>query len=181
MDEQLLEAKEHFAQGISRISNFWGFPKALGAIYAAIYLAENPLSLDEIARQAGISKGAASIHVRNLERLKVVQKEIKLGDRKDYYVAQTDFWDIVKNILKQREQPEFDQALSTVSKSLALVEESLDKGENPDLATLYKDRMMAIKGFFDQVDRLVALFIVLDNMHVKKLASWLQDKTRKNE
>ena len=39
----LTESREHFIQGMSRISNFWGFPRAMGAIYGAIYLSPEPV------------------------------------------------------------------------------------------------------------------------------------------
>ena len=68
-EEQFTQARAHFIQGMSRISSFWGFPKAMGAIYGAIYLSPNPLSLDEIVIQVGVTKGAVSTHVRQLERL----------------------------------------------------------------------------------------------------------------
>ena len=32
MDSELIAAREEFIQGMSRISHFWGFPKAMGAI-----------------------------------------------------------------------------------------------------------------------------------------------------
>ena len=36
MEDQLVQAREHFIQGMSRISQFWGFSRAMGAIYGAI-------------------------------------------------------------------------------------------------------------------------------------------------
>ena len=58
--------QEHFIQGMSRISNFWGFPRAMGAIYGAIYLSPAPVSLDELVEQVGVSKGSVSTNVRQL-------------------------------------------------------------------------------------------------------------------
>ena len=98
------QAREHFIQGISRIGYFWGFPKAMGAIFGAVYLSPQALTIDEIVAQIGVSKGAVSTNIRNLERLGIVHKELKLGDRKDYYSAETDFWKIVKGILREREK-----------------------------------------------------------------------------
>jgi len=95
MDQDLLEARQNFIQGMSRISNFWGFPKAMGAIFGAVYLSPTPLSLDEIVEQVGVTKGSVSTNVRTLERLGIVHKKIRLGDRKDYYEAEADFWKIL--------------------------------------------------------------------------------------
>src|SRR5512139_2675922 len=103
MSDNLLQAREHFLQGVSRISAFWGFPKAMGAIYGALYLSPQPLSLDELVEQVSVTKGAVSTNVRALERLGMVHRRIQVGERKDYYIAETDFWKIVKGILRERE------------------------------------------------------------------------------
>ena len=160
-ENQLHQAHNHFVQGMSRISNFWGFPKAMGAIYGAIYLSPHPLSLNEIVEQVGVSKGAVSTHVRQLEQFGMVHKHIQLGDRKDYYTAETDFWEMIKNILKQREQTEFDKALSTVSESLEMVEAEEDA---PEMAAFYRERMQAMHGFFKTLDSLFSALLSLQSL-----------------
>ena len=74
--------------------------------------------------RSALPKGAVSTNVRQLERLGMVHKHIQLGSRKDFYIAETDFWKIAKGILKEREQSEFDAALNTVGESLDMVDEA---------------------------------------------------------
>lgn len=162
MDENITQARNHFIQGMSRISHFWGFPKAMGAIYGAVYLSPAPMSLDELVEQVGVTKGAVSTNVRQLERLGMVQKHIVVGERKDYYSAETDFWDIAKGILQEREKSEFDQALRTVAESLELInsDDNLD-GENADF---YRERMRGMQQFFETLDNVVSALLALDNL-----------------
>lgn len=162
MEKELHQAREQFIQGMSRISHFWGFPKAMGAIYGAIYLSPDPLSLDEIVVQVGVSKGAVSTNVRTLERLGMVHKQLQLGDRKDYYIAETDFWKIVRGVLREREKNEFDLALRTVSKSLQMVKET--ETADKALSDFYQQRMQSMQQFFNSLDNLVATLIALDNL-----------------
>ncbi len=162
MEPELISARENFIQGISRIAHFWGLPKAMGAIYGAIYLSPTQLTLDELVEQVSISKGAVSTNVRSLERLGMIHKHFKVGDRKDYYVAETDFWKIVKGILKEREKNEFNVALRTVSDSLEIVQSANLKSS--ELADFYQDRMRGMKKFFDSLDNLVATVIALDEL-----------------
>lgn len=164
MSHELAEAREHFIQGVSRITHFWGFPKAMGAIYGVIYLSPNPLSLDDIVELVGVSKGAVSTNVRNLERLGVVHKKLKVGDRKDYYTAETDFWKIVKGILREREKNEFDLAIRAVGESLDMVREVEPAGVVGEQALFYQQRMGELKRFFDNLDNLVATLIALDDL-----------------
>ena len=177
-EDQFRQAHNHFVQGMSRISNFWGFPRAMGAIYGAIYLSPNPLSLDEIVEMVGVTKGAVSTHVRQLEQFGMVHKHIQLGDRKDYYTAETDFWEMIKNILKQREQTEFDHALNTVSESLDMVETA--EG-NPELSKFYKERMKAMHAFFKTLDSLFSALLSLQSLVSLSALKSFVEKTQKSE
>jgi DNA-binding transcriptional regulator GbsR (MarR family) len=152
---------------MSRISEFWGFPRAMGAIYGAIYLSPEPLSLDELVAQVGVTKGAISTHVRALERLGMVQRSVRLGERKDYYTAETDFWKMVKGILREREQTEFDLALRSVDDSLSQVEAAA--AADPQRAAFYRTRLQAIQSFFKALDNLVAMLLALEDLRAGAL------------
>ena len=169
MDPELIKARENFIQGMSRISHFWGFPKAMGAIYGAIYLSPAPLSLDEIVEQVSVTKGAVSTHVRTLERLGMVHKQIRLGDRKDYYEAEADFWKIIRGVLREREQNEFDLALSTVNESLEMVKEASPAEPDAELAAFYAERMAGMQRFFNTLDSIVGTLLALDEMRLNSL------------
>ncbi len=161
-DTQLAAAHDHFIQGVSRITHFWGFPKAMGAIYGVVYLSPEPISLDKLVEQVGVSKGAISTNVRQLERLGMVHKHLRVGDRKDYYLAETDFWKIARGILREREKQEFDLALRAVGESLDMVKEA-DPSE-AELAAFYQERLQGMKQFFNSLDSLVTAVIALEEL-----------------
>jgi DNA-binding transcriptional regulator GbsR (MarR family) len=169
MSEKILEVRQNFIQGLSRISQFWGFPKAMGAIYGALYLSPQPLSLDDLVKQVGVTKGAVSTNVRFLERLGMVHPHIQLGERKDYYQAETDFWKIVKGIIREREKSEFDRALRTVSESLETIESGQFDPEDEQLAHFYHKRLSAMQSFFHSLDNLVATVLALDELRLGAL------------
>ena len=169
MNEQLSNANDNFIQGVSRISNFWGFPKAMGAIYGAIYLSPTPITLDNLVEQVGVSKGAVSTNVRQLERLGMIHKHVVIGDRKDYYSAETDFWKIIKGILREREKSEFDTALHSVSDSLEMVQSADISSEDAELAAFYEQRLQAMQGFFKTLDNIVATALVLEELRLSKI------------
>lgn len=169
MDEELNQARDHFIQGMSRVTHFWGFPKAMGAIYGAIYLSPTAVSLDELVEQVGVSKGAISTNVRMLERLNMVHRQVQVGDRKDYYTAEVDFWKVMKSIMQEREKNEFALALRTVGESLDLVNAAEPSPESVEMTVFYQERLRSMKGFFDQLDSLVAMLISLDGIRLNAL------------
>jgi HTH-type transcriptional regulator, glycine betaine synthesis regulator len=175
--EKLDQARDTLIQGMSRISQFWGFPRGMGAIFGALYLSPQPLSLDDLVAQVEITKGAVSTNVRALERLGMVHPHLHIGERKDFYVAETDFWKIARGILKEREKAEFDQALRSVGESIQIVEAAQAANEfNPEearQAVLYQQRLRAMQNFFHTLDNLVAAFLALDEFRLSSLQKLL--------
>jgi len=169
----LTQARQHALLGLSRISEFWGFPKAMGAIYGALYLAPQALSLDELVEQVGVTKGAISTNVRMLERLGMVHRQLQIGERKDYYRAETDLWKIVKGVLREREKSEFDQALNTVQESIAMIDQGPLDPQEAELANFYRKRLQAMQSFFHTLDQVVAMLLALDEMRIGALEKLL--------
>jgi len=162
MTADLNEIKQDFITGLSHISGFWGFPKGMGSIFGVLYLSPDPLPLDELVARTGLTKGAVSTDVRALARLGLVHPSSRLGDRKDYYAAETDFYKAVRSILKERGNSDFDRAVATVGATL----ERLQAGagtENPERAFLI-ERLQALKDFFDALDALVNAVARLDSL-----------------
>ena len=180
MEDKTLNAHNHFIQGMSRIADFWGFPKAMGSAYGAIYLSPNPMTLDEMVNAIGVTKGAVSTNIRYLERLGMVHKKIQIGDRKDYYIAETDFWKIIKGILREREKHEFDQALKTVTESLDMLKVPGKKKKTTDSDELfYVERILEMKKFFDGIDSMVATFLAIDDLKSLKFMDFFGGKKNK--
>jgi DNA-binding transcriptional regulator GbsR (MarR family) len=167
----LQTARQNTIEGLSRISHFWGFSKGMGAIFGAVYLSAEPLSLDELVETIGITKGAVSTNVRQLERLGLVHKQVRVGERKDYYSAETDFWKVVRGILREREKSEFDRAIRTVDESLDLIDQASDlTPEEAQQAAFYQKRLKRLSDFFKTLDNLVATIVTLDSLR----GGWLE-------
>ncbi len=180
MDETLSQTRRHLTLGLSRVSNFWGFPKAMGAIYATLYLSPEPLCLDDLVEQVSVTKGAVSTNVRMLERLGMVRQQVKIGERRDYYEAETDFWKIARGILKEREKSEFDRALRTVDESLEMVQSAQPGPDEAGLALFYQQRLQGMLTFFHALDNLVATILALDELRqgtIQRLFGKLKDES----
>jgi len=163
MSEQIIQLKRDFTEGLSQISKFWGFPKGMGAIFAVLYLSPTPLSLDEIVHQTGLTKGAISTNVRALARTGLVRPSTKLGDRKDYYEAETDFYKSIRAILKERQNSEFDTAIRSVRETLEKLESGTDVEDEEERKFLL-ERVRALQSFFDALDGLVTTVIRLESL-----------------
>lgn len=163
MTTQLSQLKQDFTEGLSQISRFWGFPKGMGAIFAVLYLSPTPLSLDEVVQRSGLTKGAISTEVRTLARMGLVHRSSKLGDRKDYYEAETDFYKSIRAILKERQNSEFKRALLSVRASLEKLKARSVSGDELEIKFVHA-RIQALQDFFDAIDSLTNAVIKLEKL-----------------
>lgn len=171
MDQDLEQIKSEFVEGLSGISQYWGFPKGMGALFAVLYLSPGPLSLDELVGQTGLTKGAISTNVRALSRIGLVHPVSKLGDRKDYYQAETDFYKAIRSILRERRNSEFDRAVSSVSGALTKLKAAA--GSDPERAFLV-ERLQALQDFFDAIDSLTNAVTRLEGLGLGTVQSILK-------
>ena len=68
-----------------RTSQELGMGRIVGQVLVYLYLTEGDCSLDQIGRDLGLSKASASIGARQLEKLGLLKRCWKKGDRKNYY------------------------------------------------------------------------------------------------
>ena len=137
----------------------------MGAIFAVLYLSSSSLSLDELVEQTGLTKGAISTNVRALARMGLVRPSTKLGDRKDYYEAETDFYKSIRAILKERQNSEFDSAVRSVRETLEKLEAGTGFDDEAERQFLL-ERVRALQSFFDALDGLVRAVVRLDGLGI---------------
>jgi DNA-binding transcriptional regulator GbsR (MarR family) len=170
MTQSLSNIKKDFTEGLSQISRFWGFPKGMGAIFAVLYLSPTAISLDEIVAQTGLTKGAISTEIRTLARMGLVHRSTRLGDRKDYYTAEADFYAAIRSILQERQNSEFDRALRSVKGTLMALEENWV--DNDEWNFVY-ERVQALQEFFDAIDSLTKAVIRLESLGLSNVTKIL--------
>ena len=170
MPQSLTTIKKDFTEGLSQISRFWGFPKGMGAIFAVLYLSPTPLPLDEIVSETGLTKGAISTEIRALARMGLVHRSTKLGDRKDYYTAEADFYAAIRSILQERQNSEFDRAVRSVKETLTKMDENWV--DDAEWKFVY-ERVQALQSFFDAIDSLSKAVIRLESLGISNVTKIL--------
>jgi DNA-binding transcriptional regulator GbsR (MarR family) len=176
MRDPSAQIRQHFIESLSHISRFWGFPRGVGAIFGVLYLAPEALSLDEIVERTGLTKGAVSTNVRALARMGLVHRTSRLGDRKDYYAAETDFYRAIRSILGERQNSEFAAAVESVREVLSQLESARGSMDESERAFLVQ-RVRALQNFFDAIDNLARAVARLDRLgisNVQKVISVLK-------
>lgn len=128
----LLEGKEKFLQSWGALGSNWGINRTMAQIHALLLIAPEPLSAEDIMEDLQISRGNANMNIRALIDWGLVHKELRPGERKEYFVAEKDMWEVVKKIIVQRKKRELEPMLKILDE-LANVE-----GEDPNTESFVK-------------------------------------------
>lgn len=105
----------HFGEMGSR----WGINRTVAQIYALLVVTEEALYADQIAEALTISRGNVSMGIKELQSWRLVKTQHVQGDRKDYYLALGDVWDMARAVFQERRKREVDPTL-TVLRDLLL-------------------------------------------------------------
>jgi len=121
MNKDVRELRDRFVEAAGRLTQSFGAGRVLGQAFAHIYFSREAQSLEDLVRDVGISKGSASMTVRQLEQWGALRKVWVRGDRKDYYEATEEFGKIVRRALLDmvgREMEHTDAMLEAAKKSM---------------------------------------------------------------
>jgi DNA-binding transcriptional regulator GbsR (MarR family) len=114
MSPTTAETVQRFVEAWGAMGSLWGINRSVARVHALLMANEEPLSLDEIADRLRISKGNASMSLRELRTFGVVRQVQVPGDRRDFYVTEPDVWTMFFRILRERKRREFDPALEAI-------------------------------------------------------------------
>jgi len=99
LNAQDKEVWDSFVDLAGRSALRLGLARSLGQVYAAIYLSPRPLGLGDLMESLHISKGNASMSVRQLAEWGAIRGVWVKGDRKDYYEATPQFSEVLHHFL----------------------------------------------------------------------------------
>ena len=138
-------ALDRFVAAWSGLASLFGFSASTARVSALLIGAATPFSLSEIAERLGISRGNASMCLKELRAWGVVQKVAQPGDRQDWYVSRGDLFRQTIAIARQRKRREFDPVAGAALSALA----ELARDATPEQA----DRIHEIEEYLTALDR----------------------------
>jgi DNA-binding transcriptional regulator GbsR (MarR family) len=125
----LAEGKDKFIQSWGALGSSWGINRTMAQIHALLLIAPEALCADEIMEDLQISRGNANMNIRALIDWGLVYKELKPGERKEYFVAEKDMWEVVKCIINQRKKKELEPMLRVLDELSSIEDNSTEAEE----------------------------------------------------
>jgi DNA-binding transcriptional regulator GbsR (MarR family) len=118
----LAPAVERFILHWGDMGSQWGVNRSVAQIQALLYLSERPLTAEDIAETLGLARSNVSNSLKELLGWKLIRRLPMLGDRRDFYEAETDLWEMVARIAQGRKEREIDPAAAALRACLAEAE-----------------------------------------------------------
>lgn len=125
----LEEGKEQFIQSWGTLGSSWGVTRTMAQIHALLLIAHEPMSAEEVMEELKISRGNANMNLRALIDWGLVHKKLKSGERKEFFMAEKDMGEVVKNIIMQRKKKELEPMVKVLEEISEVEGEDADAQE----------------------------------------------------
>ena len=141
----------------------WGVNRSVSQVHALLYVAEQPLTAEEIADLLAMARSNVSTSLRELLSWQLVRRVPVLGDRRDHYEAETDLWTMVTRIAAGRKARELDPAAAALRDCLAAAR------VDPRVGARARARLEEMLGFVEKLSQWYVQMLSLPKSQVVAL------------
>lgn len=144
------EFVNHFGEMGSR----WGINRTVGQIYALLFISQTAINADDIADALGFSRSNVSMGLKELQAWRLVRLRHLPGDRREYFDAPEDVWEIFRVLAEERRRREIEPTLSMLRSALLQTPNSeAERHAQERMREMHEliDRLMS---WFDDVQKL---------------------------
>jgi DNA-binding transcriptional regulator GbsR (MarR family) len=139
---RLGKAREQFVGQWGAMGSQWGINRTMAQIHALLITAPEPMCTDEVMAELEISRGNAHTNLKELVAWGLLKSVVKKGERREYFEAEKDVWQIFTTVAKERKRREIEPALSVLNHC---AEESRDM-ESPE-GRAFHEQMRQLEEF----------------------------------
>ena len=123
----------------------WGISRSVAQIHALLFLAPAALTADDIAETLNVARSNVSVSLKELQTWDLVQVTHVLGDRRDYFQARKDIWEVLTTIVDGRKRREIDPTVLLLRECAS---ESKNDAETPQEV---KERISSMLEFLEEM------------------------------
>lgn len=123
----------------------WGISRSVAQIHALLFLAPEPLTAETIAATLNVARSNVSVSLKELQAWDLVSVTHQLGDRRDYFQARKDIWEVLTMIMDGRKKREIDPTLQM------LRECSTDATKDQETPQQVKQRIADMLEFLEEL------------------------------
>jgi DNA-binding transcriptional regulator GbsR (MarR family) len=181
--KQIPPAIERFVLHWGDMGSHWGVNRSVSQIHALLYLAERPLTADDIAATLGMARSNVSNSIKELLAWNLIRRVPIKGDRRDHFEAETDIWEVFLRIAAGRKEREIDPAVAALRACV------IEADRDPAVPRVAAQRLEEMLRFVEMMEGWYAQMLsvpksklsALIRLGGKVLAFLPQDKTNRRQ
>ena len=148
-------ALERFVLHWGEMGGQWGVNRSVSQIHALLYLAERPLTADEIADTLSLARSNVSNSIKELISWNLIRRVPIRGDRRDHFEAETDIWEVFLRIAAGRKEREIDPAVAVLKACTAEAE------RDANVSATARARLKDMLAFIEMMERWYAQMLAV--------------------
>lgn len=133
----------------------WGVNRSVSQIHALLYLSPDPLNAEEISATLGIARSNVSTGLKELQSWNLISITHVMGDRRDYFHAEQDVWELLRTVIEGRKRREIDPTIELLK---TCVDEMKNERDTPkdvrDRITATLEFLEETNSWYEQIRRL---------------------------
>ena len=149
------EVVKRFVLEWGNLGERWGVNRSVSQIHALLYASKNPLAAEEIADLLGIARSNVSNSLRELQTWNIIRSVPILGDRRTFYTAETDLWNLVSRIAAGRKARELDPAAAALRECVEMTRG--DQDVDPVVQLRLREMLDFVERLSRWYDQMIAL------------------------
>lgn len=158
--EQYQEVKEHFIQSIAKNMNLYGITPSVGRLYGILYFSDEPMTLDDMREELGMSKTSMSTGIRSLFDMKMVEPVFRRGVRRDLYQVEDDWYKSFNALFSQKWRKAAETNIEEMQEAKTRLLKIKQRSEDDTLQDQIDEdvaRLDYAKGYYEWLLRLVTV------------------------
>lgn len=140
---QLSPVMEKYVLHWGEMGSRWGVNRTVAQIHALLFLANQPLTAEDIADTLNVARSNVSNSLRELQNWGLIRPVHLMGDRRDHFQAIQDVWEIFRIIVEERKRREIDPTVSVLRECVAA------SADDTQIDAATRQRMQDILDFLD--------------------------------
>jgi DNA-binding transcriptional regulator GbsR (MarR family) len=116
---QLSTTASRFVLHWGEMGTRWGVNRTVAQIHALLFYVGRPMHAEEITDTLGVARSNVSTCLRELQAWKLVRLVHMPADRRDHYETATQVWELLRVIVRERQQREVAPTVAVLSELLA--------------------------------------------------------------
>ncbi len=165
-----------FIRRWGEMAQSWGISRTMAEIHALLFVATDPLCTDDVMEQLAVSRGSASTNLRQLINWGLIHRVHRRTDRKEYFEAEKDVWQMFETITRERRRREVEPIVETIQRCLGMIDQDGAKqsGDAREQAEAYRKRFSDILELFSLMNNAFNAITKMGASGWKPLAQALQ-------